>query len=305
MGSVIGLGYIVATSPDLDAWESFATDVLGAEIADKSPDRLRLRLDDRAWRFEIHKSGEDGIRAVGWEVQSQADLDSLAESLTRHDYAVEVASESEARSRDLSGLVRVKDSVGLTLELFVGQQKSTSKFVSPTGATFITGNLGLGHVSQWVRDPDAQRQLYQEVLGFRVSDYIDLGSRTATFLHCNPRHHSIAIIPQPERDPRISHIMLEVGDLDTVGMAMDRAIAAGAELGNELGKHSNDKMISFYVKTPSGWQIEYGCGGVRIDDRTWVPARWDRAHEWGGRGAISTVTAASIASERTTEIATR
>lgn len=28
-----------------------------------------------------------------------------------------------------------------------------------------------------------------------------------------------------------------------------------------LGKHSNDRMYSFYFKNPSGWAFEYGWGG--------------------------------------------
>jgi hypothetical protein len=27
------------------------------------------------------------------------------------------------------------------------------------------------------------------------------------------------------------------------------------------GKHSNDRMFSFYFRNPSGWMIEYGWGG--------------------------------------------
>ena len=28
-----------------------------------------------------------------------------------------------------------------------------------------------------------------------------------------------------------------------------------------LGTHTNDRMTSFYVRTPSGFEIEYGFGG--------------------------------------------
>lgn len=50
-----------------------------------------------------------------------------------------------------------------------------------------------------------------------------------------------------------------------------------------LGRHANDEMISFYVRTPSGFDIEYGHGGLTVDDRTWV-ARQTTAHSvWGHR----------------------
>ncbi len=32
-----------------------------------------------------------------------------------------------------------------------------------------------------------------------------------------------------------------------------------------LGKHTNDHMTSFYLMSPGGFAIEYGCGGRTID----------------------------------------
>jgi 3,4-dihydroxy-9,10-secoandrosta-1,3,5(10)-triene-9,17-dione 4,5-dioxygenase len=33
-----------------------------------------------------------------------------------------------------------------------------------------------------------------------------------------------------------------------------------------LGTHTDDRMTSFYLRTPSGFEIEYGCGGRFVDD---------------------------------------
>jgi len=49
-----------------------------------------------------------------------------------------------------------------------------------------------------------------------------------------------------------------------------------------LGGHPNDRMFSFYVKTPSGFAIEYGWGGLTIDDEeTWVVRTYDKLDIWG------------------------
>ena len=50
---------------------------------------------------------------------------------------------------------------------------------------------------------------------------------------------------------------------------------------NSLGKHTNDQMISFYLITPSGFEVEYGFGGREIDDATWVPSRHTATSTWG------------------------
>jgi hypothetical protein len=48
-----------------------------------------------------------------------------------------------------------------------------------------------------------------------------------------------------------------------------------------LGRHSNDQMVSFYMSTPSGFEVEYGWGGRLIDDATWQVQRHDRGTLWG------------------------
>ncbi len=48
-----------------------------------------------------------------------------------------------------------------------------------------------------------------------------------------------------------------------------------------LGMHPNDHMFSFYVRTPSGFSVEYGWGGLLIDEDTWEATTLDRLHSWG------------------------
>jgi hypothetical protein len=69
--------------------------------------------------------------------------------------------------------------------------------------------------------------------------------------------------------------------MDDVGLAFDRALGSGVRIMQTLGRHPNDRMFSFYAKTPSGFQFELGWGGREIDDATWQPAEHDRISEWG------------------------
>ena len=52
-----------------------------------------------------------------------------------------------------------------------------------------------------------------------------------------------------------------------------------------LGQHVNDKMTSFYVQTPSGFDIEYGWNGLVIDPDTWVPTTSLSVSAWGHKWA--------------------
>jgi 3,4-dihydroxy-9,10-secoandrosta-1,3,5(10)-triene-9,17-dione 4,5-dioxygenase len=107
------------------------------------------------------------------------------------------------------------------------------------------------------------------------------------FLGCNPRHHSLALAPFPSA-AGIVHLMIELERLDDVGLAMDRCARRGATVSATLGRHANDEMVSFYVATPGGFDIEYGTDGLRVDPQTWVSrettavSRW--GHKWSGPG---------------------
>ena len=282
MTGLIALGYVSTGATDLDAWRTFATDVLGAQISEDTTHRLRLRLDERAFRIEVREADHDMMDLVGWEVQTEAELMRLASLLPGEGFPIEKASDDEVRDRGVSGLISFVDPAGMTIEIFYGQKRMTQSFVSPIGAKFVTGPMGLGHVSHWIPDLEAHRHLFMDVLGLRLSDYIDFGPTSAIFLHANRRHHSLALIPQPAETSRVSHLMLQVEDFDSVGITLDLVREGKAKMFATLGKHTNDQMTSFYLQTPSDWAIEYGYGGLEIDDATWTPVRWDEAHIWGG-----------------------
>jgi len=281
MASVSSLGYLGITATDLDAWKEFAVDVHGMQAVEHTDDRLLLRIDERSWRLDIRRGDADDVDTIGWEVQGPADLAEFAQRLTDGGFPTTPGSAELIEERKVTDLVSFKDPSGNTIELFYGQKRASAAFVSPTGARFVTGDYGLGHVMQFVDDSSLFRKLYMELLGFQLSDFIDIGPDPGTFLHCNPRHHSIAFANLPGTPARMGHLMIQVDDMDTVGRAYDWVLKGGAKLGSTLGKHTNDEMLSYYVKTPSGFEIEYGYGGLLIDDDTWVPGRWDAAHFWG------------------------
>jgi len=85
-------------------------------------------------------------------------------------------------------------------------------------------------------------------------------------MHCaNARHHSLAICEFPVPSGCV-HAMVEVDSMTEVGRAHDRQQAHGVDLSATLGQHLNDKMISFYMKTPSGFDLEYGYDGLQVDN---------------------------------------
>jgi 3,4-dihydroxy-9,10-secoandrosta-1,3,5(10)-triene-9,17-dione 4,5-dioxygenase len=289
MSDIEALGYVGLTGP-LGPWLELA-EILGLQTTTPSnPSEARFRMDDRAWRIAVEE-GDPGIGYVGWEVASLAALERVKDTLTGAGFLAE-PNPDLAQVRGVLNLLTCKDPAGLSLEFFYGAENSSARFTSPTGARFVTSHegrtLGLGHIVMFVNDVQAATDFYMNLLGFAPSDKIIHGAMGATFAHINPRHHSFAFGPaMGPMKQGFDHVMLEVDDMDVVGCALDRLTEKGVPITVTLGKHSNDYMTSFYVRTPSGFDIEYGVGGRLVED-TWVPAWFRSPSIWGHKRTFVT-----------------
>ncbi|MCK8674949.1 VOC family protein [Rhodococcus sp. HM1] len=285
--TVKALGYLVVETTRFDEWRRFGTALCGMQIAEETDDVLRFRVDGKIYRVEVRRADRDGVGVIGWEVGGPAELEALRAKLDAAGYATTPGSPEDARNRGVIELFSFADPDGLaSIEIYYGLTESLERFASPTGVSFVAGEHGLGHVLQVVTDRQVYWNLYVDVLGMKFTDLVNSPKRQAEllFLHCNQRHHSYAFAEIDDVEPGIGHMMLEVSDLDAVGRAYDKVLDGEAPLITTFGKHTNDEMLSFYVRTPSGFGLEFGTGGILVDD-TWRPARYEDAHYWGHRRA--------------------
>jgi 3,4-dihydroxy-9,10-secoandrosta-1,3,5(10)-triene-9,17-dione 4,5-dioxygenase len=291
MSRIRSLGYLRISSPDLGAWREFGTRVLGmVEGRGPDADALYLRMDDFPARLVILPGERDRLLASGWEVAGVDALAGVGRALADAGVAVKAGTPAELAERRVAGLLRFDDPAGNALEVFCGAALEHRPVGSPYGTRFVTDVLGLGHAVLPVPEEEPALAFYTEVLGFRLRDSIRMAPELfgrppgpplwMRFLGCNPRHHSLALAPFPA-PPGIVHLMIEVASLDDVGRAMDRCARRGAPVSATLGRHANDEMVSFYVATPGGFDIEYGTGGRLVDDATWVTRETTAVSLWG------------------------
>jgi 3,4-dihydroxy-9,10-secoandrosta-1,3,5(10)-triene-9,17-dione 4,5-dioxygenase len=267
---VTGLSYVGINATDPDAWRSFGTELLGLAIADDPGDaHLRLRMDERPWRLAVHASDRSGLAYVGWEIPGSAEFAEAVTELESLGIDVAVDHGNAARERCARGLARFEAPGGHQLELVYGASFQ-GHFVSPLGVRFRTGDLGMGHVVIVVPevDFDDAMHFYMQVMGFRVSEYLDFGPVAGALMHCGPRHHALGVV-RGGRRAGCDHILLEVEHIDDVGRCWDRALASGVDIRRMIGRHADDHMLSFYMATPSKIGVEYGTGGRVIDPDTW------------------------------------
>ena len=121
----------------------------------------------------------------------------------------------------------------------------------------------MGHTLLTFPDIDAALAFYKDLLGFRISDFI-VAPLKAYFMHVNTRHHSVALVEAPVRS--MHHLLVEYYQLDDVGQGYDLLQSTPEKIVATLGRHPNDLMTSYYMRTPSEIYVECGWGGKEVDD---------------------------------------
>ena len=279
------LGYVGVRARDVDAWADVGVRLFGMQLVDRSRASLTFRMDDRRQRVMVQGDGGEGAAFLGWEVADQAALDSLAARLEAAGVRVARLPRALADERRVKEAVAFCDPAGHALEAFHGAEVASDPFRPGRAISgFRTGPLGMGHIVMNVERIDAMLPFYQDLLGFRLSDYT-LRPFKAYFFHLNPRHHSFAMIENGQTS--VHHMMVETYMLDDVGQAYDLAQGEAGRIATTLGRHSNDYMTSFYSRTPSGFFVEYGWGGRSIDptahqpvEMTCGPSLWGHDRDW-------------------------
>jgi extradiol dioxygenase len=299
--SVRALAYIGIGVRDIKSWETFATGILGMQLGSRGDDgTLYMRMDERHHRIVIHPGGNDDIAYLGWEMDDERALSALAERLRGAGIAYTAGDADACRERNVGGFIAADDPAGIRTEFFWGALvQRPLAFNSPRGIVgFNTGDEGVGHVVIVVPDYVEAMRFYRDLLGMRVSDYIDFAigghAVTAAFLHCNPRHHSLAFVEMPKAAQRLSHFMVEVNDLDDVGRTYSLCEREDVPIAQTLGRHVNDEMLSFYISSPSGFTVEYGYGGRSVDDANWQVQRYDATSIWGHKRLAPAPSASAV-----------
>jgi 3,4-dihydroxy-9,10-secoandrosta-1,3,5(10)-triene-9,17-dione 4,5-dioxygenase len=288
---ISSLGYLRIESTDPQKWREFGTKVLGMAEGRGPQDLVLLRMDDFPARLIITGGDSDRLLAPGWEVKDDASFDAISRALSDAGVPFKAGTDSHLSERRVARLLTFDDPAGSTHEVFAGAALDSRPAVTPYGTEFVTGDLGMGHVVMPAPDLEPALRFWTDVMGFQLRDSMRLAPELfglpagspplwMRFLGVNARHHSLALAPFPA-DPGAVHLMIETGSIDDVGRALDRANRRKAPVSASLGRHANDLMVSFYVKTPGGFDIEYGTGGRLVDDATWVARETTAISLWG------------------------
>jgi 2,3-dihydroxybiphenyl 1,2-dioxygenase len=279
------LAYLGVEVPDAAAFGGFLADVVGLVPGD---DPGTWRNDGKTLRVVVAEGPSADATFLGLEATGSRAWAATVARLEGAGYPVVRATVEEAHARRVDRLACVDAPWGVRVEVTHGLAEAEEPFASPLAAGgFVTEGKGFGHVVFATTAFEASHRFVTDGLGLRQTDWVETEITAGVeleirFYHCNPRHHSLALARAPFDLPqRLHHLMVEVSDRDDVGYAFDRAWNAGCVIASGLGLHPNDRMFSFYVVSPAGFQVEVGHGARLVNEDWDENRRYDRISIWG------------------------
>ncbi|MEG3145171.1 VOC family protein [Sphingomonas sp. RT2P30] len=262
MARVNDLQYVALAVPDLAAERAFFGTTWGlVEVAEQdgkvylaaegSPHPFVIRLREDAER----KTDLIGFSADGRDVVDAIFAKAIAAG------AKVIAEPGPAQGPAGGYACRFFDPEGRALEVVCDGAQRAHRTLEKGEAI----PLGISHVV--LHSPDIKRleAFYEEVLGFRLSDWI---GDFMVFLRCNTAHHRLAILPGP---PTLNHIAFDVSSVDEMMRGLARMHENNVTLTWGPGRHTAGNNTFSYFLSPNGNAVEYTSDLEHVDDDHWVP----------------------------------
>ncbi|UKD51042.1 VOC family protein [Amycolatopsis sp. FU40] len=286
------LGYIVVESRRLTDWNRFGADAIGLHVDELTRDTLRFRLDDRECRFLVQRGPAEDVIAAGWEIDDHETFEIVLGRVAAAGLPVTEGSPEEAALRGVERLWRFPGPKGIATEVFT-RARTTAAPLRMRNTAFVTGRSGMGHLAITTTRPEQLHTYWNNLLDLRLSDRIvervGPAKLNIRFLRSGQRHHSIALanVTGLALDPvrtSVQHVNIEIATLEDLLDSFHRVTELGFAMAWSIGQHTNDRELSYYCVTPSGFELEVGWNPVVVTperEQTWEPTTYQGISLWG------------------------
>jgi 2,3-dihydroxy-p-cumate/2,3-dihydroxybenzoate 3,4-dioxygenase len=249
------IAYVRLGTSDLERAEAFATACLGLEVGDRSRKGLYLRSDDRAHTLH-YSEGDPEDQTVGFEIETEEQLQSAAGILEKLGHAVHAGTAEESAARMVKAFIGFRDPNGNSVEFVVGSARSGRRFF-PTRDVIITG---FSHVGLYTSDPARDEKFWTQVCNARVSDRIG----DIALMRINAIHHTLALAPG--KKPGIQHVNHQVASNDDVLRSYYFLRDKNVPITFGPGRHPTSGARFLYFTGPDGMTFEYSVGVDEIEN---------------------------------------
>ena len=271
--NIVRASYIEFGVRDLARARAFYVDCLGLLVSDESAEALYLRgVEERGHHsIVLRQSRVPEIRALGFKVASEQDLDRAAEWFGRRNLPV-----SFPDLPYLGRTLRTADVFGMPLDFYFAMDRRENvlqKYAAYKGARIQR----IDHINCFTPDVQASYDFYTEI-GFRLTEYTETDDRDpklwAVWMHRKGNVHDIAFTNGA--GPRLHHIgMWTSGALDIIHLC--DVMATSGYLSNMErgpGRHGISNAFFLYVRDPDGHRLELFTSDYLTVDPDLEPIRW-------------------------------
>ena len=287
MSGILRLSHAEVRVPDLELAVAYYSEVVGLVVTDHDAERAYLK----AWDEHQHHSliltaaPTYGLNALGFKVESEADLDRLAERVLGAGLPVERFHPGQLCAAS-GAIARFVAPSGHAVELEYGQGQVGNglPLVNPPPAPDDLVGMHpprLDHIFLLCEDVDGVTSFFQDVLEFRLTEQIvaDDGHQLTTFLERSHSPHDIAFLTGP--DGGFHHVAFWVDEWNDLRHAADTCAYHGVTIDAGPTRHGATRGCGLYFFDPAGNRNEIYTGGYWFDPddepTTWTEAEMGRA----------------------------
>jgi catechol 2,3-dioxygenase-like lactoylglutathione lyase family enzyme len=292
--SVTDLLFVALAVPDLAAERAFFGETWGLTEVGEQDGKVYFAAEGSACPYVIRlrQDAERKTDLIGFSAASRADVDALFTQVQAA--GCRIISEPGPAEGPAGGYAfRFFDQDGRAIEVISDTTPRAFRSLEK-GEAIPTG---LSHIVLHTPEPAKLVKFYEDVLGFRLSDWI--GTFMA-FLRCNAVHHRLAVLPGP---PALNHVAFDVSSVDEMMRGLARMHEKGVTLSWGPGRHTAGNNTFTYYLTPNGNAVEYTSDLEEVDEASWQPTIYEFSpsitDQWGtGRIIPGNVPHAEIAPDK-------
>jgi catechol 2,3-dioxygenase-like lactoylglutathione lyase family enzyme len=248
------IGYATFETPDLERQIDYYVHIFGLSLTEREKNRafLSTRLGQQAVVLE---RGEEA-RCTKIAFEADDDLAAMAKALSANNIA---AARKSGLTPAVAEVLSFADPKGTEIEVFTSSTPAPVD-TTPNGFSVIK----LGHLAFNVADIQKVTTFYQDVLGFRVSDW---RSDFFVFMRCGPDHHTVNFASHGPHQ-KMHHIAFEVKDWAEIQRACDFLGRHNYHLIWGPGRHIIGHNVFIYHRNPDGQIMELYCELDQMKDES-------------------------------------
>lgn len=267
--SVKSISHVALNVQNVEQQAQFYTQIVGlGETERDAAGRVYLRCNANHHALVLVPSTQGGLEHYALNVGDRAALETAADALARAGIPFENVGPGEP-GQEVA--LRLRDPDGYVVELIGGVAQVAAGY----GPRAVQPRK-LSHTTLLVDDCQRSAEFYSEVLGFRVSDWVD---DIFLWMRCSPDHHSLAFAKTGE--VKMHHLAFEVIDFSYLARQAEHLMQHGHVLLYGPGRHGPGANQFAYFRDPEHNLIEFMCDLQQIwDESTYVPKVWNSQERW-------------------------